>query len=505
MKSTTPICDFVKEYAENGTSRFHMPGHKGASLLGCEPWDITEIEGADDLAHAEDIILDSEQNASSLFGSRHTFYSTGGSSQCIRAMIYLAWLYRGKEQGRRIVAARNAHKTFLHACALLDLTVTWLYPKSNPTTNATAQANRSADANVPAPDTEPSAPQSLCSCPVTPEGLRKTLTELCGSDTPDSDRRDSELPFAVFVTSPDYLGGMQDIAGLAAVSHEFGLPLLVDNAHGAYLKFLTPSLHPLDLGADMCCDSAHKTLPALTGCAYLHVSRSAPETYEADARNALALFGSTSPSYLLLQSLDQCNAYLSDGYPERLTEAIRRKEEVCETLREYGFGIMKSDPLRIVLESSSFPAAGNTDNAASNSMTGEDLADYLRKYQIECEYADQDYVVLMYTPENTEEDWKRLLQAASDFHVAVLYPQKKTALHTQSFQSDHLQKMSIREALMSRSVVLPVEQALGRICAAPVVSCPPAIPIVISGEEITEEAIEWCRYYGITELSVVAE
>jgi arginine/lysine/ornithine decarboxylase len=123
-------------------------------------------------------------------------------------------------------------------------------------------------------------------------------------------------PCAVYVTSPDYLGNQQDLAGLSAVCAARGIPLLVDNAHGAYLHFLPQPAHPLDLGATACCDSAHKTLPVLTGGAYLHIAKNAPERYARDAKRAMALFGSTSPSYLILQSLDRANAYLAGGYAE---------------------------------------------------------------------------------------------------------------------------------------------------------------------------------------------
>ena len=113
---------------------------------------------------------------------------------------------------------------------------------------------------------------------------------------------------AFYLTSPDYLGGMQDIAALSAVCDAHGVPLLVDNAHGAYLRFLPGgSRHPIDLGAAACCDSGHKTLPVLTGGAYLHLGPKAPVQEESTVRSALALFGSTSPSYLILQSLDACN------------------------------------------------------------------------------------------------------------------------------------------------------------------------------------------------------
>ena len=114
----TPIADFVRCYQESGMVRFHMPGHKGAGLLGCESFDITEIAGADELYDARGIIAESERNAASLFGAGRTFYSTEGSSQCIRAMLRLAML-RQTGGTPLILAARNVHKAFVYGAALL--------------------------------------------------------------------------------------------------------------------------------------------------------------------------------------------------------------------------------------------------------------------------------------------------------------------------------------------------------------------------------------------------
>ena len=214
---TTPIVDFVRRYAQSGTARLHMPGHKGQSLLGCEPWDITEIRGADELYEAEGIIAQSEANATRLFGTAHTYYSTEGSSQCIRAMLCLA-LQGAPRTGKRpvLLAARNAHKALLYAAALLDFDIRWLWPAPEDT-------------------------GALCSCPVTVQALSAALEELAGQ---------GRTPFGVYLTSPDYLGGMQDIAALSAVCDAHGVPLLVDNAHGAYLRFLPGgSRHPIDLAS----------------------------------------------------------------------------------------------------------------------------------------------------------------------------------------------------------------------------------------------------------------
>ena len=236
--SLTPIADFVRDYAASDTSRLHMPGHKGRGPLGCEGLDITEIAGADELYEAEGIIARSEANTARLFGSAGSWYGTEGSSQCIRAMVFLALQAAPKGSQRPVLlAARNAHKALLYAAALLDIDVEWLWPPEGP------------DA-------------SLCACPVSPAALTAALDKL---------EQAGRRPFGVYLTSPDYLGGVQDIAALAPVCHGRGIPLLVDNAHGAYLRFLPGgSRHPLDLGADLCCDSAHKTLPVLTGGAYLH-------------------------------------------------------------------------------------------------------------------------------------------------------------------------------------------------------------------------------------------
>ena len=237
----TPICDFVRNYAEGNGLRLHMPGHKGHPFLGIEHLDITEIDGADSLYEADGIIRQSEENAGALFGCP-TFYSTEGSSQCIRAMLYLAVLHASK-QGRSplVLAARNVHKAFLSAAALLDLDVEWLY------------ADQTA---------------SYLSCHVTPDDVDQTLCAMV------------EKPAAVYLTSPDYLGNVADIEGIAAVCRRHGTLLLVDNAHGAYLRFLSTSQHPMDLGADLCCDSAHKTLPVLTGGAYLHIAHHLQEELE---------------------------------------------------------------------------------------------------------------------------------------------------------------------------------------------------------------------------------
>lgn len=446
---TTPICDFVRAYAESNTMRLHMPGHKGTSLLGFEALDITEVAGADSLYEADGIIRESEKNASALFGCP-TYYSTEGSSQCIRAMLYLVTLC-AKEQGidrPLILAGRNAHKTFLSAVGLLDLDVDWLFPHEE---------------------------GGYLTCDISPLCLDAALTAY------------EVKPAAVYITSPDYLGNMADIANLSEVCRKHGVLLLVDNAHGAYLKFLSPSLHPMDLGADLCCDSAHKTLPVLTGGAYLHINPRLPQIFREQAKSALALFGSTSPSYLILQSLDAANAVMAskDFAPSLL--ATQRHVDACRVrLGEHGINASSGDePLKLTLYLQMY------------GYTGVEVAEYLRQNGIECEFADPNYVVLMVTPTITEADFERLTE------VLFSLPRREVLTLCPPVLIPPKRAMSIREALLSPAETVPVEEAVGRVLAAATVSCPPAVPILVSGEVIDEAAIACFAYYDIKVCSVI--
>lgn len=437
----TPILDFLRRYESSDTARFHMPGHKGKTFLGCEHLDITEVKGADALYEAEGIIAQSEQNAAALFGSGATFYSTEGSSQCIKAMLCLALNCREEGTAPVIVAARNVHRAFVHAAALLDLEIVWLWPEED---------------------------CSLCGCPVTEAGLERTLSQL------------SAPPAAVYITSPDYLGGRADIAALAEVCHRNGTILAVDNAHGAYLHFLRPAAHPLDLGADLCCDSAHKTLPVLTGGAYLHLAKHLPAKFRERAKPALSLFGSTSPSYLTLASLDMANRYISDGYVDRLAETVSRLDGLRNELTALGWQVENTDPLRLTLRV----------------RDGKAVAEQLRGGGVECEFADPEFVVLMCTPENTAEEFDRITAALGENRQP---PPQRAFLPA----ARGARVTSVRQALFAPCETVPAEQALGRICAAPTVACPPAIPIAVSGERIGAEAVALFQHYGVQTVDVL--
>lgn len=418
-----------------------MPGHKGIGDER-EKYDITEIDGADSLYEASGIIKQSEDNASQLFNSL-TLYSTEGSSLAIRAMLQLA-LLTGKTRKATVLAGRNAHKVFISAAALLDFDIEWL-----------------------------GAGKSYLSCEVSPEEVAERIDSM------------NEKPLAVYLTSPDYLGNIADIKGIADVCHERDVLLLVDNAHGAYLAFTEPKLHPIALGADMCADSAHKTLPCLTGAAYLHIGDTVPESVVARAKTSLELFGSTSPSYLILASLDNANVYLANGYTEKLTLLTEKLQGLKTRLKMCGYEIIGNEPMKLTL------------GVKAYGYTGYEVADILTSHGIVPEFKDPDFVVLMPTPEMSDSQLERL-------ECVLTGIQKKRPIPiTPPKMMLPKRIISPRDAIFSQCEKVDVKEAVGRILAEVTVGCPPAVPIVVSGEQIDEGAVKAFQYYGITHCSVV--
>ncbi len=419
-----------------------MPGHKGKNLLGFEKYDITEINGADSLFEAKSIIKESEDNASKIFNA-HTFYSCEGSSLSIKAMVYLALLW-GKENNRAplILAGRNAHKGFLNACALCDADVLWLSSKES----------------------------TYLSCHIDMDFLENYL------QTADT------LPSAVYITSPDYLGNITDLCTIAQVCKKYKVLLLVDNAHGAYLNFL--NTHPLNSGADLVCDSAHKTLPVLTGGGYLHISKNAPETIKNNVKDALSLFASTSPSYLILQSLDKFNGQI-EKFKKELNLILPHIENTKNLLIKIGFTLYGNEPLKLTIKTKPY------------GYLGTEVASVLEKQNIFCEFSDPDFCVFMLTLNKRE---------LTKLTKALLKIKKKAPIKkTPPVISESKKVLTPREALFSPCETVKTKNALNRILALPSVACPPAVPIISAGETINESALQAFKYYGIKEVKVIKE
>lgn len=464
-----PIRDFLNQYdSDKEIIRLHMPGHKG-KFEDCDN-DITEVHGADSLYEADSIILESENMTADLFGTRRTFYSTEGSSQVIKSMCFLAIKYASQRNVEFagndfvIAASRNAHKSFINASMLLKFDIAWL----------------------PSEDED----FSICKCHVTPEGLRQFLTEY--------KKNNNKILAAVFVTSPDYLGNMLDIRALAKVAHEFNTLLICDNAHGSYLKFVGEDLHPMSLGADMCTDSAHKTLPVLTGGAYLHISRTSPEGLENSARQAMLLFGSTSPSYKIMRSMDLA---LERVKPEEYKAAAEHLAELKDELREMGMKIYGDEPLKLTMD------LRDTD------IDGNILSEKLRDKKIYCEYAEPDFVVTMWSPFNEYPDnFVRFRDAISEIAGNALKGgdagelfdiREDTAVIHKRFNLPEVVYQPFETLLLPKKIMKVGESMIGEIAADNMTGCPPAITPVIAGEKIDKDVIEIMKFYGVEELGVL--
>lgn len=430
MKSC--IYDFLKNYAESDVLRCHMPGHKGRGDELPYGLDITEIKGADSLFEADGIILESEKNMSALYDTAASFYSASGSSLCIQAMLLAM-----KLEKRKIIAVRNVHRSFINAVALLSLDVKWILPDYR---------------------------TGILSGEINHSEVEKILRENNNS--------------CLYITSPDYTGRMADIAGLSKICRKYNTPLLVDNAHGAHLNFFEVSLHPIALGADICCDSAHKMLPALTGAAVLHTSQ---KRYAEILRHCMSIFASTSPSYLTLASLDLCGSYINENIRNDIAENLKYITDFRERF-SHKLVFTDSEPFHITV------------NTSESFINGNEFAQLLRENSVECEYADDNIVILLMSPMNKLDDYRRLSHA---FEKSLETAERKFVPCKPFLKKLPEKALSISEAAFAQSTEVPVEMSEGRICASIKVPCPPAIPVTVSGEIINSDCINIFQNYGI--------
>lgn len=434
----TPFFNQIQLLSKNKT-RFFVPGHKGNKkaipLFGSVlPYDITEIEGADNLQMPADTLLQSEQNMSYIYQTGATLYSAGGSSSCIQAMLSLFCGLNTK-----LVIGRNCHISAVRAMAFLNTTPYWVLPKQNK---------------------------------ILPSDIEKALLASGAK--------------VVYITSPDYYGNIQDIKAIAKVCQKYKSTLLVDNAHGAHLKFIKDQqgkdLHPISLGADACADSAHKTLPCLTPAAMLHLKDA---NLKNRAREALNLYTSTSPSYLVLQSLDLLAGLL-------LKDKINFKKAIHNfkkaILPAANIITPSDDPLKMCL----VPQLAN--------IEFEKLHQRLKQFGIFPELSDGIYIVLMASPYNTKKDFDILYKAL----LPLKYSKKNNKINNY-FAPITLPdtRCNIRTAMFSTKKTISVENSAGCISASLVTPCPPGIPVVIPGECITQQQILLLLTGGIMDIDVI--
>ncbi|WMJ85018.1 aminotransferase class V-fold PLP-dependent enzyme [Oscillospiraceae bacterium LTW-04] len=438
MKS--PLLAALGRYLDKKRERLHMPGHKGllpTPLDGCAPFDVTELPDTGCLYDGEGAPVETEALFSNLYGSGATLLSAGGSTLCIQAMLALHC-----PEGSKVLMTRAAHHAAVNAAAVLNLEPVWLSPDEITGVQTPAR--------------------------ISPQAVEAALLQNPGVS-------------AVYLTSPDYFGTLCDIKAISAIAHSHGKPLLVDNAHGAHLIFFD-NLHPIALGVDACCDSLHKTLPALTGAALLHLKDG---TLADEARRRMATFGSTSPSYLVMLSADLLlpqwevlkSSYTALAQSVAQLRSLALEKGIWATCANLQAPV---DPVRISL----LFAEGQRDTALS----------LLQDCGIEAEYLSPRHIVLIPGPQNNLTPVEKLIAHLPALHEA---PSLSLPVH----QPQHL--LPLRRAVLSPAERLSLLDALGRIAAAPVSPCPPGVALLMPGEILDQTTATTLKSAGITSLFVV--
>lgn len=429
------LSDLIERYRQTGAARFHTPGHKG-NLPPIDPaLDVTELPMWGSLMHdADGPIRDLERRAAAVFGAGDCALSCGGATLAIQAMLRLF-----VPAGGAVVMGRNLHAAAVNAAVLLDLTPVWLAPRP-----------------------EPGLPGRYH-----PDDVAALL-------------REHPEARAVYLTVPDYYGALSPLRPIAEVCRRAGAALLIDNAHGSHLAFMGGGLHPLQQGVDASVDSLHKTLPVLTGGAAL-LLRDPRDPRE--LRGATALFGSTSPSFLILQSIERMLDWIGTADFAPLTARVKKIYSAVEAAGGARFpGAF--DPARIAL-----PLDGNSDPAPAER--------YFYERGVAPEWIARGAAVFIPGPHNGEADFRRLEKALAKCPFLARELPEAAPLPLPSAAMSH------RAAALSPWEVVPIAQAAGRVAQGAVTVCPPGAPLVMPGEWIDAACTERLEQSGADEIRVV--
>lgn len=436
----------LKEYSRSDYLPMHMPGHKRRLMDFGNPYllDITEIDGFDDLHHAKGILKKAEERAARMYGSEETHYLINGSTAGILSAISGCTTFGGT-----VLLARNSHKSAYHAALLKGLRTVYLYPEMH------AGALQSTEAF----------------------GINGAISPM---DVSQALEARPEIQ-AVFLTSPTYDGVVSDVRTIAKIAHQHGLPLIVDAAHGAHFPF---SRHFPDdaaaCGADVVIHGVHKTLPAMTQSALIHLNGSRIDREQ--IRNYLAIYQSSSPSYVLMAGIDCCMDWVEKN-PEAFEEFWRELTKLRE-------GLQKLKHLRL-LEIPGMDKSKILVSPGNTGLDGRTLNKILRQEShIELEMACASYVCAITTVADTQKSLSRLLDAfqkadqglcphlMSDSRAGKAEKLTDTVIPVKAV-------CTIHEAAEREKTLCPIEQSEGRVSGGFVMLYPPGIPILAPGEIIT--------------------
>lgn len=440
----------LNAYAQTDFYPFHMPGHKrnpeSGPLASFYRLDITEIDGFDNLHEASGVIRQAQERAARLYGAEETHFlingSTGGLLSAIASVA---------GNGKVLLMARNCHKAVYHAAFLNRLNVRYLYPELLPEYDLAGA--------------------------ILPENVRKAIILTLRERNVDP-RKASEVIAGIVVTSPTYDGICSNIREIVAIAHSYGIPLIVDEAHGAHLGFHAAyPKNSVQCGADVVIQSTHKTLPSPTQTAILHVDGA---LVNRDClRRYLAIYQTSSPSYLLMTGIEEGLYLLENEGEARLNKLLDMRKQLeeeissCKYLRICPY----TEPSKVVI------------SVKNTNFTGKQLYDVLREtYHLQLEMACETYALAMLSMMDTEEGIRRLADALKEIDSRLT--QEKTPDFTSVSECwSPVRKLPLYEAYMQKGSEIPLTDAVGKIAGEFVNLYPPGIPLLVPGERIEKSFV----------------
>ena len=446
----------LESYGQSDYYPFHMPGHKRNRASSADDFlferDITEISGFDNLHHAEGILKEAQEYAAQIYGTKKCFFSVNGSTAALLAAVSAS-----VNKGGKILVARNCHKAVYHALYLRELQPVYIYPHEDQRLGINGG--------------------------ISPERVERYLEE-----NPDVQ--------AFLLTSPTYDGIVSDIKAIAEVVHRHGIPLIVDEAHGAHFHFSDYfPVSAADLGADIVIQSFHKTLPSMTQTAVIHICSDMADVEK--IRRFMGIYQTSSPSYILMSSIDACMDKLErEGdemfrvFTENLEKARRRLSEckyirlvtpqACECQRVFDF-----DRSKILL------------STVNSSLNGRELHQILRsEFHLEMEMEAENYVLALAAVGDTAEGFERLCDAIEEIDRRESLKYREEAVERAPLKNGKMkQVMRISQAMDAESERCPLDECIGRTSGEFAYLYPPGIPLIVPGEQISGHFVKNVRRY----------
>lgn len=443
------LYDELRNYAKSDYYPFHMPGHKrrlGEFMNPIEA-DITEIEGFDNLHHAEGILKEAKERAAAIYKSRNTYFLVNGSTAGILSAVSACTSIGGK-----ILMARNCHKAVYHSVLIRELDAVYIYPQQEQVIGL--------------------------NCGLSPEKIKELLITV-----PDIQ--------AVIITSPSYDGVVSDVKKIADICHSYQKPLIVDEAHGAHFGF-----HPyfpensIGKGADIVIHSLHKTLPAFTQTGLIHLNSSLVDKEVLE--RYLGIYQSSSPSYLLMAGIDQCIRMLEESRDRLFGEFVENLEQFRRNSREWKLvGVAGKEELAGEKDVVDLDLSKLIIYIKNGGMSGNELYDeLLQHYHLQLEMAAGDYALALTSIGDDRDGFERLHQALSDIDRRLM-ADTPVILEKRSYAvTENQSEITISQAVDMKMERVLLENAAGRIAGEFIYLYPPGIPLIVPGEKISGEFVE---------------